>query len=105
MSALITLSCKDYCILTQALQPRNIPEPKQKWILRHISSCAPVNDIWGVVTAKCIAPLIQTTLLICGCFLRILVNILKQNQGLIIKTELSDAKVYSTKHLLKGHVL
>lgn len=53
MSALLTLSCKDYCILTQALQPRNIPESKQKWLPRRISSCSSVNDIWGAVTAKC----------------------------------------------------
>lgn len=48
------------------------------------------------------APLVQTTLILCGCFLWILVNILNQNQGLIINPELSDATVSST--MAKGHV-
>lgn len=40
MSALITLSCKDYCILNQALQSWNIPEPKEKWITQaHFLLC------------------------------------------------------------------
>lgn len=92
--------CKDYCILIQALQPWNIAEPKQKWITKAHFLQWVISGEWCLQNAA----LIQPTLLLCGCFLWILGNILKQNQGLIIKTELSDAKVYSSKLSKKKRV-